>query len=73
MGLSLAECRDLIEMYELSDGKSKQAEMTLVKIAEKRVFLERQILEINQLAIELDGIAEHFQMIMNGHPDSLNA
>ncbi|HFH4157739.1 TPA: liu genes transcriptional regulator LiuR, partial [Pseudomonas aeruginosa] len=48
IGFSLAECRELIELYDPdpSSGNQKQLNTMLEKIAERRAQLEQQLLDI---------------------------
>ena len=57
IGFSLAECKDLINLYD-PKGNRKQLETMLAKIAERREQLEQQILDIKQVQLELDTAEE---------------
>ena len=58
IGFSLAECRELIELYDPSSGNQKQLHSMLAKIAERREQLEQQLLDIEQMKLELDTAEE---------------
>ena len=58
IGFSLAECRELIELYDPSSGNQKQLNSMLGKIAERRQQLEQQLLDIQQMQLELDTAEE---------------
>ncbi|MFJ4374487.1 MerR family DNA-binding transcriptional regulator [Pseudomonas japonica] len=58
IGFSLAECRELIELYDPSGGNTKQLNSMLAKIAERRAQLEQQLLDIQQMQLELDTAEE---------------
>ncbi|MBL4611411.1 MAG: MerR family transcriptional regulator [Pseudomonadaceae bacterium] len=58
IGFSLAECRELISLYDPMGGNQKQLTTMLGKIAERRAQLEQQILDIQQMQIELDTAEE---------------
>ncbi|QXI26815.1 MULTISPECIES: MerR family transcriptional regulator [Pseudomonas] len=58
IGFSLAECRELIELYDPSGGNQKQLNSMLAKIAERRAQLEQQLLDIEQMKLELDTAEE---------------
>ncbi|HEJ1296987.1 MerR family transcriptional regulator [Pseudomonas aeruginosa] len=60
IGFSLAECRELIELYDPdpSSGNQKQLNTMLEKIAERRAQLEQQLLDIEQMQLELDTAEE---------------
>jgi DNA-binding transcriptional MerR regulator len=58
IGFSLAECRELIELYDPSTGNQKQLNSMLAKIAERREQLQQQLLDIHQMQLELDTAEE---------------
>ncbi|MCS3469210.1 DNA-binding transcriptional MerR regulator [Pseudomonas sp. JUb42] len=58
IGFSLAECRELIELYDPSGGNQKQLNTMLGKIEERRGQLEQQLLDIQQMQLELDTAEE---------------
>jgi len=58
IGFSLAECRELIELYDPTSGNLKQLNSMLAKIAERRAQLEQQMLDIHQMQLELDTAQE---------------
>ncbi|MBA5982968.1 MULTISPECIES: MerR family transcriptional regulator [Pseudomonas] len=58
IGFSLAECRELIELYDPSSGNTKQLNSMLAKISERRAQLEQQLLDIEQMKLELDTAEE---------------
>lgn len=53
LGLSLDESRDIIEMYQPSQGNTKQLESLLNKIHEKQEHLKQQRNEINSMLKDL--------------------
>lgn len=53
IGFSLAECKELIGMYDPS-GNKKQLDRFLEKITERRELLQQQMLDIEQMQVELD-------------------
>ncbi len=57
IGFSLAECRELIELYDPT-GNHKQLETFMRKIAERREQLRQQLLDIEQMQLELDTAEE---------------
>ena len=75
IGFSLAECRELIELYDPTSGNQKQLHSMLAKIAERRSQLEQQLLDIQQMQLELDTAEERCQQALattlnnqiNGH------
>ncbi|WP_397448327.1 MerR family DNA-binding transcriptional regulator [Pseudomonas sp. NA-150] len=58
IGFSLAECRDLIELYDPRGDNQKQLNTMLGKIGERRLQLEQQLLDIQQMQLELDTAEE---------------
>ncbi|TBU72175.1 MerR family transcriptional regulator [Phytopseudomonas daroniae] len=54
IGFSLAECKQLIDLYDPFGGNRKQLDHFLDKIAERREHLARQMLDIQQMQRELD-------------------
>ncbi|MFJ5296141.1 MerR family DNA-binding transcriptional regulator [Pseudomonas sp. NPDC088368] len=58
IGFSLAECRDLIGLYDPSGDNQKQLTTMLQKIAERRAQLDQQLLDIQQMQLELDTAEE---------------
>jgi DNA-binding transcriptional MerR regulator len=58
IGFSLAECKELIELYDPESGNRRQLETFTLKIAERRAQLEQQMLDIQQMQLELDTAEE---------------
>ena len=58
IGFSLAECRELIQLYDPVGDNQKQLHSMLGKIAERRAQLDQQMLDIQQMQIELDSAEE---------------
>jgi DNA-binding transcriptional MerR regulator len=58
IGFSLAECKELIELYDPVHGNRKQLETFMAKIAERRTQLQQQLLDIEQMQLELDTAEE---------------
>lgn len=61
IGFSLAECKELIELYDPASGNRKQLETFMDKITERRAQLEQQLLDIQQMQLELDTAEERCQ------------
>lgn len=66
IGFSLAECRDLIELYDPIGGNRKQLDSMLTKIQERRAQLEQQLLDIEQVQLELDTAEERCLQALAG-------
>ena len=58
IGFSLAECKTLIELYDPRAGNQKQLQSLLDMIAERRLQLAQQLLDIRQIQLELDTAEE---------------
>lgn len=58
IGFSLAECKELIELYDPAGGNRKQLETFMEKIAARRAQLAQQLLDIEQIQLELDTAEE---------------
>ena len=58
IGFSLAECKELIELYDPTHGNRKQLETFMQKIAQRRTQLAQQLLDIEQMQMELDTAEE---------------
>jgi DNA-binding transcriptional MerR regulator len=57
IGFSLAECKELIDMYDPT-GNKKQLDRFLEKITQRREQLQQQMLDIEQMQVELDTAEE---------------
>lgn len=64
IGFSLAECKELIELYDPASGNRKQLDTFMAKIAERRAQLAQQLLDIEQMQLELDTAEERCQLAM---------
>ena len=58
IGFSLADCKTLIELYDPGAGNRKQLQSLLDMIAERRLQLEQQLMDIRQIQLELDTAEE---------------
>lgn len=55
LGLSLAEIKELLDMYDTSNSnKNRQLLATIAKIEQKKSELEQQLLDIREIQDELD-------------------
>ncbi|WP_313738757.1 MerR family DNA-binding transcriptional regulator [Pseudomonas sp.] len=64
IGFSLAECRELISLYDPAGGNARQLNSMLAKIAERRAQLEQQMLDIQQMHLELDTAQERCEQAL---------
>ncbi|WP_296259783.1 MULTISPECIES: MerR family transcriptional regulator [unclassified Pseudomonas] len=67
IGFSLAECRDLIGLYDPTGDNQKQLTTMLQKIAERRAQLDQQLLDIQQMQLELDTAEERCRAGLENH------
>jgi DNA-binding transcriptional MerR regulator len=70
IGFSLAECKTLIELYDPQGDNRNQLEIMLGKIAERRLQLEQQLLDIEQMQLELDTAEERCRAALQGVPST---
>ncbi|HLR18252.1 MAG TPA: MerR family DNA-binding transcriptional regulator [Alcanivoracaceae bacterium] len=63
IGFSLAECKGLIDLYN-PQGNQHQLNIMLEKIAERRLQLEQQLLDIEQMQLELDSAEERCRVAL---------
>ena len=54
LGFSLAECKELIDLYQPDGSNRRQLESFQRKIEERRAQLQQQLLDIQQMQLELD-------------------
>ena len=65
LGLSLAESKELIELYNPGGANQKQLSRLLEKINERREALEQQIEDIRVMQLELDDAERRCREAMN--------
>ncbi|GAB7528317.1 liu genes transcriptional regulator LiuR [Pseudomonas sp. 3A(2025)] len=58
IGFSLQECKELIELYDPSQGNRVQLDTFMSKITARRAQLAQQLLDIEQMQLELDTAEE---------------
>lgn len=68
IGFSLAECRDLIGLYDPTGDNQRQLTTMLKKIAERRAQLDQQLLDIQQMQLELDTAEERCKEALKNIP-----
>lgn len=69
IGFSLAECKSLIELYDPRGDNRHQLNIMLDKIAERRLQLEQQLLDIQQMQLELDTAEERCRAALLETPE----
>ncbi|WP_213881595.1 MerR family DNA-binding transcriptional regulator [Pseudomonas sp. dw_358] len=65
IGFSLAECRELIELYDPAAGNQRQLTSLLDKIKARRKQLDQQLLDIQHMQLELDMAEERCIQALN--------
>ena len=74
VGLSLAELREILDLYKLEDGRFKQYGQSLRKFRERIVALEAQRDDIDQVLTELHTICNGLEKYLaKERPDLLPA
>lgn len=68
LGFSLAEIRELFELYDVSRDEHKQLEEFLVKLERRRARLEQQREDIEVMLNEIDFFASQCRRLLRGEP-----
>ena len=68
LGLSLAECKDLIDMYDTAPDESSQLTKFLKALAQRKASLEQQREDIEAVLAEICGFEEQCQRMLEGKP-----
>jgi DNA-binding transcriptional MerR regulator len=71
VNLSLAEIREILELYDKNDGGAAQNATALRKFRERIVTLERQREDLDQAIVELKGACERLEGSLSQRPDLL--
>ena len=72
LGFSLAEIRELFELYDVSRGEHHQLEEFLTRLERRRADLEQQREDIEVMLREIDFFANQCRRRLRGEPDSGN-
>lgn len=64
VGFSLAELREILDLYDLGDGQAEQIRKTLETSRRKLVELERQRQDIDQVMQELTNSCNYFENML---------
>jgi len=73
LGFSLAEIRELFELYDISRDEKKQLEEFLVRLERRRVHLEQQREDIDVMLNEITFFANECRQLLKGKPGSVDA
>lgn len=68
LGLSLQECKELIDLYQPNGSNRRQLESFQRKIDERREQLRQQLLDIQQMHLELDVAEQRCRQAMAALP-----
>lgn len=68
LNFSLAECKEIFDLYDPSGGNKAQLSLMLDKLAARREALEQQLRDIRQMQDELDVAEQRIRDAMNGAP-----
>jgi DNA-binding transcriptional MerR regulator len=67
LGFSLAEIRELFELYDVSRDEKKQLEEFLVRLERRRALLEQQREDIEVMLNEIDFFANQCRRLLKGN------
>ena len=70
LGFSLAEIRELFELYDVSRDEHQQLEEFLARLERRRAHLELQREDIEIMLREIDFFANQCRQLLRGEPDS---
>ena len=70
LGFSLAEIRELFELYDVSRDEHKQLEEFLARLERRRAHLEQQREDIEIMLREIDFFANQCRRLLRSEPDS---
>lgn len=70
LGFSLAEIRELFELYDVSRDEHQQLEEFLARLERRRAHLEQQREDIEVMLREIDFFANQCRRLLRSEPDS---
>ena len=73
LGFSLAEIRELFELYDVSRDEQRQLEVFLQRLERRRVLLEQQREDIEVMLNEIDFFANQCRRLLKDRPDAGDA
>lgn len=68
LGFSLAECKEIFDLYDPSGDNTVQLRLMLDKLARRREALEQQLRDIQQMQQELDVAEKRIRDALTGAP-----
>ncbi|HEX4870220.1 MAG TPA: MerR family DNA-binding transcriptional regulator [Moraxellaceae bacterium] len=68
LGFSLAECKEIFDLYDPSGDNTVQLNLMLDKLALRRQALEQQLRDIRQMQQELDVAEKRIRDALTGAP-----
>ena len=69
LGFSLAECREIFDLYDPEQGNRAQLNLMLDKLAQRRAALEQQLKDIRQMQKELNTAETRIRDALAGKPN----
>ena len=73
LGFTLAEIRELFELYDISRDEKKQLEEFLVRLERRRAHLEQQREDIDVMLNEITFFANECRQLLKGKPGIVDA
>ncbi len=73
LGFSLAEIRELFELYDVSRDERKQLEEFLSRLDRRRAHLEQQREDIEVMLTEINFFANQCRRLLKGKPDGADS
>ena len=73
LGFSLAEIRELFELYDVSRDERRQLEAFLERLERRRALLEQQREDIAVMLNEIDFFSNQCRRLLKGKPEPGNA
>ena len=70
LGFSLAEIRELFELYDVSRDEKKQLEAFLVRLERRRALLEQQREDIEVMVNEINFFANQCRRLLKGSAEA---
>ena len=70
LGFTIAEIRELFELYDVSRDEHKQLEEFLARLERRRAHLEQQREDIEIMLREIDFFANQCRRLLRSEPDS---